>query len=39
MSDLMFSACADHQGLKRMEFWRALDIAKDCEQCYVELAE
>lgn len=32
-----FSACADHQSLHRMEdFSRALAIAKDCDQCYVE---
>ena len=32
-----FSACAEHQSLNRMEdFGRALAIAKDCRQCYVE---
>lgn len=33
---MMFSPCADHQALLRMPFERALEIASECDQCYVE---
>lgn len=39
MSESMYSACDKHQGIRSMPFTRALDVARDCDQCYVELAE
>lgn len=32
-----FSPCGDHQSLVRMEFYRALEIARECPQCRVEV--
>ncbi len=31
-----FAACEDHQSLNGMEFERALEIARECDQCMVE---
>jgi len=31
-----FAACGDHSGLNRVEFERALEIARECDQCMVE---
>ena len=38
MTAPMFSACGCHQALLRMPFERALDIARECDQCDVEEA-
>ena len=32
-----FAACGDHQSLNRMEFERALEIARECDECLVEV--
>ena len=31
-----FAACGDHSALNRMEFERALKIARACDQCMIE---
>lgn len=38
MTDPMFAPCERHQALLRMPFERALGIAQDCSQCYIEEA-
>jgi hypothetical protein len=39
MTAPMLSPCESHQSLLRMpEFWRALDIARECPDCYIEEA-
>jgi hypothetical protein len=34
----MFAPCETHQALLRMEFERAIAIARECGQCYIEEA-
>ncbi|WP_279326928.1 hypothetical protein [Cryobacterium zongtaii] len=38
MTAPMFSPCESHQALLRMEFERALGIARECDHCYIEEA-
>ena len=35
-NEQMFSPCGNHQALLRMQFERALAIAKECAECYNE---
>ena len=36
MNEQIFSPCGDHQALLRMPFERALAIAEECDECYIE---
>lgn len=38
MNAPMFAPCERHQALLRMPFERGLEIARECDQCYIEEA-